>query len=103
MNIAGKFLPLAQGIAESALLSRLRSKYRMQFNLEKLADQAKQELNELNIPITPTSLLNTADDIASRQETMLIDTIGLEHTRWNPIKREYEEYIVPDPRAYFIR
>ena len=75
----------------------------MQFNLEQLANAAKQELNELNIPITPTSLLNTANNIASRQETMLIDTIGLEHTRWNPVKRINEEYIVPDPRAYFIR
>ena len=103
MNIAGKFLSLTQGAAEGALLSRLRSKYRMNFNLETLATRAKEDLMELNIPITPKSLLTMADELASRGSTYLDDTVGLELSRWNSKLQDYEEYTVPDPREYFIR
>jgi len=103
MNIAGKFLDLTQGVAEAAFLSRLRSKYKMNFNLEQLAAQAKQELQENNIPITPTSLLATADQLASFHETAVLDLVGTENERWNSSKKEYETYIIPDPRIGFIR
>ena len=103
MQIAGKFLSLAQGAAEGALLSSLRSKYRLNLNLETLASRAKEDLMELNIPITPKSLLTMADELASRESTMLGDVVGLEQSRWNPKLQDYEEYIVPDPREYFIR
>ena len=103
MNIAGKFLDLTQGLAEAALLSRLRSKYKMNFNLEKIATEAKEELLEDNVPITPSSLLNKADDIAGRHATGAYDMVGVELTRWNPNRKEYESYIVPDPSSYFIR
>ena len=103
MNIAGKFLDLTQGLAESALLSRLRSKYKMNFNLEDLAAQAKAELQEHNVSITPSTLLNKADDIAGRHATGMTDMIGTELERWNSDKKEYESHIVPDPRSYFIR
>ena len=103
MNIAGKFIDLTQGLAESALLSPLRSKYKMNFNLELLAAQAKEELRENNIPITPTSLLAAADRQASFHETGMTDMIGIELQRWNPNKKEYETYTTPDPRIGFIR
>jgi len=103
MNIAGKFIDLTQGLAESALLSRLRSKYKMNFNLVELAIQAKQELRENNLPITASSLLSKADDIAERHETGMTDMIGIELQRWNPNTKEYETYITQDPRIGFIR
>lgn len=103
MNIAGKYLSLAQGVAESALLASLRSKHKLQLNLQELAKQAKEELTERGIPITPSSLRNTADDIAGRIATYYDDTVGLEQTRWNPTLKEYEEYIVQDPRSFFVR
>ena len=103
MNIAGKFLSLTQGVAESALLSGLRSKYRIPFNLATLASRAKEELMEFNVPVTPKSLLAMADELASREATYLDDTVGLELSRWSPKLQDYEEYIVPDPRKSFIR
>ena len=103
MNIAGKFLSSVQGTAESALLSRLRSKYKMNFNLEKIAAEAKEELRESNVPITPSSLLSKADDIAGRHATGAYDMAGVELSRWNPDKKEYESYIIPEPSSYFIR
>jgi hypothetical protein len=103
MNIAGKFLDLTQGVAEAALLSRLRSKYKMNFNLEKIAAEAKAELQEDNVPITPSTLLNKADDIAGRHATGAYDMAGIELSRWNPNKKEHESYIVPEPSSYFIR
>jgi hypothetical protein len=103
MNIAGKFLSLTQGVAEAALLGSLRSKYKMQFNLPMLAKQAKDELRELQIPINPTSLVQMADELAQRHVTGLEDMVGIDYTRWNPTTKEYEEYIYPDQRKYFIR
>ncbi len=103
MNIAGKFLSLTQGVAEAALLGPLRSKYKMQFDLPFLAEQAKDELRERQIPINPTSLVQMADEVAQRHVTGLEDMVGIDYTRWNPKTKEYEEYIYPDPREYFIR
>lgn len=103
MNIAGKFLDLTKGAAEGALLSRLRSKYKMNFNLEKIAAEAKAELQEDNVPITPSTLLNKADDIAGRHATGIMDMVGVELNRWNSDKKDYESYIVADPRIGFIR
>ena len=103
MNIAGKFLDLTKGAAEGALLSRLRSKYKMNLDLEQLAAQAKEELRENNVPITPSTLLNKADDIAGRHETAIMDMVGVELSRWNSDKKAYESYIVADPRIGFIR
>ena len=103
MNLAGKYLSLAQGVAESALLAPLRSKYKLPLNLENLATEAKQYLAEQGLPINPASLRAAADDIASMQSTQLEDVVGLTDERWNPALRDYEEYTIPDPRKYFIR
>lgn len=102
MNLAGKYLSLAQGVAESALLAPLRSKYRLNLNLMTLAQDAKEELVELGISINPMSLLKKADDLASRQETMLTDVIGTEWVRFDKAG-ESERYIYPDPRPDFRR
>lgn len=103
MNLAGKYVSLAQGVAEAALLKPLRAKYKMPFNLELLSQEAKQNLRQANIPVTPSSLLRAADDIAARREGMLTDTIGTEMQRWNPARQDFESYVVQDPRAYFVR
>ena len=103
MNLASKYVSLAQGVAEAALLKPLRAKYKMNFNLERLSQEAKQDLRQANIPVTPSSLLRAADEIASRNETMLIDTIGTEAQRWNPVRQDFESYIVQDPRVYFVK
>jgi hypothetical protein len=103
MNIAGRYLSLAQGIAEAALLAPLRSKYKLQLNLQELANQAKEELRERGVSLTPSNLRNTADDIAGRIATQYDDIVGTVQTRWNPTLKEYEEYIIPDPRKFFVR
>jgi hypothetical protein len=103
MRNAGKYLQLAQGVGEAALLGHLRSKYKMQFNLPRLAQLAKDELRERQMPITPGSLVQMADELASREVTMLEEMVGIDYTRWNPATKEYEEYTYPDPREYFIR
>jgi hypothetical protein len=103
MNIAGKFLSLTQGLAESALLAPLRAKYKLQFNLPVLAQRAKEELRDLQMPINPRSLVQMADELAQRETTMLEDRIGIDYTRWNPKTMQREEYIFPDSREYFIR
>lgn len=103
MKLAGRFLSLAQGAAEGALLAPLRFKYRMQFNLEELANAAKQRIQEDGLRLTPSTLLNVADDIASQQTTMLEDIVGTTQERWNDATKSLEDYIVPDPRQYFIR
>jgi hypothetical protein len=103
MRTAGKYLELAQGVAEAALLAPLRSKYKLNLNLPKLSAEAKQYLNELQLPVTPVSLVRAADEIVSRQSTMLEEIIGTEYTRWNPITKSNEEYLYPDPRKSFIR
>jgi hypothetical protein len=103
MRNAGKYLQLAQGVGEAALLGHLRSKYKMQFNLPRLAQLAKDELRERQMPITPGSLVQMADELASREVTMLEEMVGIDYTRWNPATKEYEEYTYPDPRKYFIR
>ena len=110
MNIAGRYLSLAQGIAEAAqgiaeaaLLAPLRSKYKLQFNLQELANQAKEELRERGVSLTPSNLRNTADDIAGRIATQYDDIVGTVQTRWNPTLKEYEEYIIPDERKFFVR
>lgn len=100
---AGKYLELVQGVAEAALLKPLRSKYKMQFNLSTLAENAKNELRERNLPITPNSLVQMADELASREETMLGEMVGNEYERWNPTTKQYETYVYPDPREYFVR
>jgi hypothetical protein len=103
MNIAGKYLSIAQSTAESALLAPLRAKHKLNLNLVTLANEAKEELQQFGLPINPTNLLNTADTIADRQATMIQDTIGLEQERWNPVLRRDETYITPDPRKDFRR
>ena len=37
------------------------------------------------------------------QATMIQDTIGLEHERWNPVLRQDEIYVTTDPRKDFRR
>jgi hypothetical protein len=103
MRNAGKYLQLAQGVGEAALLGHLRSKYKMQFDLPRLAQLAKDELRERQMPITPGSLVQMADELASREVTMLEEMVGIDYTRWNPATKDYEEYTYPDPREYFIR
>jgi hypothetical protein len=103
MNLAGKYLSIAQSTAESALLAPLRAKHKLNLNLIDIANQAKEELQELGIPLNPTNLLNRADDIAGRIGTYYDDTVGLEQQRWNPITKNYEEYIVTDQRKDFRR
>jgi hypothetical protein len=103
MRTAGKYLQLAQGVGEAALLGHLRSKYKLQLDLPRLAQMSKDELRERQLPITPTSFVQMADELASREVTMLEDMVGVDYTRWNPATKEYEEYIYPDPRQYFIR
>lgn len=103
MKTAGKYLQLAQGVGEAALLGHLRSKYKLQLDLPRLAQMSKDELRERQLPITPTSFVQMADELASREVTMLEDMVGVDYTRWNPATKEYEQYIYPDPRQYFIR
>jgi hypothetical protein len=103
MKTAGKYLQLAQGVGEAALLGHLRSKYKLQLDLPRLAQMSKDELRERQLPITPTSFVQMADELASREVTMLEDMVGVDYTRWNPATKSYEEYIYPDPRQYFIR
>lgn len=103
MNIAGKYLSLAQGLAESALLAPLRSKYRLQLHLPELAQNAKQYLTEQGLPINPSTLRNAADELASMQSTMLEDIVGTTQERWNPVTKSFEDYVISDPRKYFIR
>lgn len=103
MKLAGKYLSIAQSTAESALLAPLRAKHKLNLNLVTLANDAKEELQQLGLPVNPANLLNTADIIADRQATMIQDTIGLEHERWNPVLRQDETYITSDPRKDFRR
>jgi hypothetical protein len=101
MNIAGKYLSIAQSTAESALLAPLRAKHKLNLNLVALANEAKNELKLYGLPFNPTNLLDTADRIADRQATMIQDTVGLEQERWNPALRQDETYITTDPRKDF--
>ena len=103
MNIAGKYLSIAQSTAESALLAPLRAKHKLNLNLVTLANEAKAELELYGLPFNPTNLLDTADRIADRQATMIQDTIGLEQERWNPVLRQDETYTTTDPRKDFRR
>jgi len=103
MNIAGKYLSLAQGAAEGALLAPLRRKYKLQLNLATLSERAKELLAEEGMQLNPSNLLKAADQLASSEATMLDDVAGIEQTRWNPSIKGYEEYIPVDPRTYFIR
>jgi NADH:ubiquinone oxidoreductase subunit C len=103
MQLAGKYLSYAQSLAESALLAPLRAKHKLNLNLPRLAEEAKNELVEQGVKINPTTLLNMADDLASREVTMLVDRIGIDYPRLNTRTNEYEEYIFPDPRKDFIR
>ena len=73
MNIAGKYLSIAQSTAESALLAPLRAKHKLNLNLVTLANEAKAELELYGLPFNPTNLLDTADRIADRQATMIQD------------------------------
>lgn len=103
MNLAGKYLSIAQGVAESALLASLRAKYKLNINLVSLANEAKQELAERGLNYNPSNFLAVADDMAGRIATYYDDTVGLEQQRWNPKINDYETYVVQDPRRYFIR
>lgn len=103
MITAGKYLQLAQGVGEAALLGHLRSKYKLQLDLPRLAQMAKDELREQQMPITPSSFVQMADELVSREVTMLEDMVGTDYTRWNPATKDYEEYTYADPRQYFIR
>jgi len=103
MKLAGKYLSYAQSIAESALLAPLRGKHKLNLNLVTLANDAKAELQELNLPLNPTNLLNTANEIAERIGTLHDDIIGTVSTRWDPSLKEYKEYIETDPRKDFRR
>ena len=76
---------------------------KLQLNLPRLAEMAKDELRERQLPITPNSLVQMADELASREHSMLTDMVGLDYERWNPATKEYETYTYPDPREYFIR
>ena len=103
MKLAGRYLSIAQSTAESALLAPLRAKHKLNLNLVTLANDAKRELQELSLPLNPTNLLNTANEIAERIGTYYDDTSGLEMTRWNPRLKEYEEYTTTDSRKDFRR
>jgi hypothetical protein len=103
MKLAGRYLSIAQSTAESALLAPLRAKHKLNLNLVTLANDAKRELQELSLPLNPTNLLNTANEIAERIGTYYDDTSGLEMTRWNPRLRVNEEYTTTDPRKDFRR
>jgi hypothetical protein len=104
LRMAGNNLPgFAQGLLESALVADLRAKHKMNFHLPQLVQNAKDALKEQGLPMTPRNLRQAAKTVASRQETLLNDTVGVSQHYWSPAAKDFVERTIPDPRRSFIR